>query len=92
MNALLTSANGLLQALETVDPPEYDGEDPKRDALLLRVLMNEAPTEEGKTTIAEDIVELVRVSDGDVKSLKSLANYWQASLLRPSKLPAKSIN
>ena len=56
MNALLTSANGLLQALETVDPLEYDGEDPKRDALLLQVLMNEAPTEKGKRTIAEDIV------------------------------------
>ena len=61
----------------------YDG-DASADAILLRSLIEEAPSKKGKRNICEDIFEVLEKNNGDLSSLKELADYWENSLILPS--------
>src|SRR5271170_3534451 len=78
-----------ISRLETVDPQVCES-NPVMDALLLRTMINEAPSEDGSMNVIEDICDLVEENNEDVRCLSVLADYWENSLLRPSMVPSLS--
>ena len=76
-----------ISKLEAIDPQLCDS-NPVMDALLLRTMINEAPSEDGSMNVIEDICGLVEEKNEDVRCLSVLADYWENSLLRPSMVPS----
>ena len=59
--------------------------DPKNDGIFLKALLQNAPTEAGKTFILEDIYTCLKNNNNDYRSLSELADYWETMLVLPSK-------
>ena len=61
--------------------------EPKNDGIFLKALLQNAPTEAGKTFILEDIYTCLKNNNNDYPSLSELAAYWETMLVFPSKSP-----
>ena len=59
--------------------------EPKNDGIFLKALLQNAPTEAGKTFILEDIYTCLKNNNNDYYSLTELAAYWETMLVLPSK-------
>src|SRR5271169_1942222 len=59
--------------------------EPKNDGIFLKALLQNAPTETGKTFILEDIYTCLKNNNNDYCSLSELAAYWETMLVLPSK-------
>ena len=59
--------------------------EPKNDGIFLKALLQNAPTEAGKTFILQDIYTCLKNNNNDYHSLSELAAYWETMLVLPSK-------
>jgi hypothetical protein len=59
--------------------------EPKNDGIFLKALLQNAPTEAGKTFILQDIYTCLKNNNNDYRSLSELAAYWETMLVLPSK-------
>ena len=64
--------------------------EPKNDGIFLKALLQNAPTEAGKTFILEDIYKCLKNNNNDYRSLSELAAYWETIILTMLVLPSKS--
>jgi hypothetical protein len=65
--------------------PKKKSAEPTNDGIFLKALLQNAPTEAGKTFILEDIYTCLKNNNNDYGCLSELAAYWEIMLVLPSK-------